>query len=125
MTSRISTTPMNPARMRAPPRYLIILLCAPPALLLDPREVHGVVLEIRGPEHDPAEVVVVPGAVGALPDELAVVLRQPPQYVVEVALAVVEQRRQLVELVDGRGQRRPRGCRQGRDRRRHACHARG
>src|SRR5271167_2342521 len=108
MTSRISTTPMNPARMRAPPRYLIILLCAPPALLSDPREVDGVVLEVRGPEHDPAEVVVVPGAVGPLPDKLAVVVRQPSQYVVEVALAVVEQWGHLVELIDHSRQRRPR-----------------
>src|SRR6516165_7874446 len=92
MTSRISTTPMNPARMRAPPRYLIILLCASPALLLDPREVDGVVLEIGGPDHDSAKVVVVPGAVGPLPDKSAVVPGQPSQRVVEVALAVVEQR---------------------------------
>src|SRR6201998_4399138 len=108
MTSRTNTTPMNPARMRAPPRYLIILLCAPPAFLLDPREVDGVVLEVRSPEHDSAEVVVVPGAVGPLPDEFAVVVRQPSQHVVEVALAVVKQWGNLVELVDGRGQRRPR-----------------
>src|SRR6185312_2015623 len=108
MMSTISTTPMNPARMRLPPRYLFILLEAPPALLLDPREVHRVTLHVRRAHGNTAEVVVVPGAVGTESDELAVVLRQPAKLIVEVALAVVEQRGDLGQLVDRSGQRRAR-----------------
>ena len=50
-------------------------LRAPSVFLLDPREHHGAALQVGDADGDAAEVVVDEAAVGAEPDQLAVVVR--------------------------------------------------
>ena len=87
MTRITSTTPMNPARMRLPPRYLKHQGSAhlPASCLIEgkPRRC-GPGGRWRGTRS--ADVVVDEAAVGAEPDELAVVLRRLLQCDVEAVL---------------------------------------
>src|SRR5271163_1233338 len=119
MTSATSTTPMNPARMRPAPRYLITgfpWFRAPSGDLVLDAYFHRPVLQIRDTQRQSAQVVREPGAVGPEPRQFAVIVRQLPQRNVDDVLVLVQQRGQPIQLVNGARQRRAGSAEQIRDR---------
>src|ERR1700677_1116632 len=119
MTSTTSTRPMNPARMRAAPRYLFIGILGfrtPSGDLVGDAYFHRPVLQIGDTQRQSAQVVGEPGAVGTESPQFAVIVRQLLQRNVDEVLVLVQQRGQPIQLVDGARQRRAGSAEQIRDR---------
>src|SRR5271166_6718149 len=107
MISTTSTAPMNPARMRAAPRYLFIgtlRFRAPSGDLVGYAHFHRPVLQIGHTQRESAQVVGEPCAVRTEPRQFAVIVRQLLQRNVDEVLVLVQQRGYPTHLVHGAGQ---------------------
>src|SRR5262249_5677047 len=119
MMSAISTAPMNPALIRAAPRYLfigILWLRASSGDLVGYAYFHRPVLQIGDTQRQSAQVVRKPGAVRSEPSQFALIVGELQQRDVDEIFVLVEQRGEPIQLVHGAGQRRAGAAEQACDR---------